>query len=324
MFMRRQQGFGLVELLVGMGIAMIILAAASTAFLSSLTSNRDSIRMARLDSELRQVMTMISRDLRRASAWDPAVDVARVSLRIPLTLSSNAAGTGKIVSTSSSNDAGIDHLADIGQKAIGGTLVYIYTDAADLDGDTDTSETFTFTGTITAYNNGQYTVTLNQTSGFDWPSSVTSTDGVPAGAWSILRPGTAVTTDAVAGTPGKCLMFNYDIDTSSTSGSYAGTEYYGYRYDDDIDGDNAVEIRTSGTAAETCTGTWANKENLTDDASIEITSFSVATSPATVTSSGLTVTVRDFTVSITGRLRSDNNIQRTLQETIRVRNDGLT
>lgn len=311
----RQAGFGLVELMIGMVIAMIILAAASTVFLSSLTSNRDSIRMARLDAELRQVMTMITRDLRRASAWDPAVDVARISLSIPLTLTGVSGSV--TVSTSSSNGSGIDHLADIGAKAVGGTLVYTHVDLEDVDGDTNTSETFTYTGTITAYNAGTYTVTLNQTSGYNWPTSVTSTDGVPAGAWNILRPGTPVTTDAVVGTPGVCLLFNYDIDAS---GTYASSEYYGYRYDAT---DDAVEIRTSGASSNTCTsgGSW---QNLTDDGSIEITGFSVATTPATVTSSGLTVTVRDFTITITGRLKNDTNVQRTLQETIRVRNDGLT
>jgi type II secretory pathway component PulJ len=320
MFMKRQQGFGLVELLVGMGIAMIILAAASTVLLSSLTSNRDSIRMARLDSELRQVMTMISRDLRRASSWDPAVDVARVSMRIPLTLSGVSGSV--TVSTSSSDDSEVDHLADIGNKAVGGTLVYLHTDVEDSDSDGNKTETFTYTGSITAYNAGSYTVTLNQTNGNNWPAAVTSADGVPAGAWSILRPGTAVTSDAVAGTPGVCLLFNYDIDAS---GAYASNEFYGYRYDAT---DDAVEIRTSGAGTDTCTsgGSW---ENLTDDASVAITGFSVATAPTTLTSSGLTVTIRDFTISITGNLKKsdgsvDSTVQRTLQETIRVRNDGLS
>ena len=75
-----QTGFGLVEMMVSTTISLIILAGASTVMLSSLTSNRDNIRMARLDQELRQTMTMLSRDLRRATFWDPAVDVARVSI----------------------------------------------------------------------------------------------------------------------------------------------------------------------------------------------------------------------------------------------------
>jgi type II secretory pathway component PulJ len=320
MFLKRQQGFGLVELMIGMGISMIILAAASTVLLSSLTSNRDSIRMARLDQELRQVMTMISRDLRRASSWDPAVDMARVSMLIPLTLTGVSGSV--TVSTGESNEAGIDHLADIGNKAVGGTLAYVHTDVEDSDADGDKSEVFMYTGLITAYSSGSYTVTLNQTNGNNWPASVL-TNGVPAGTWSILRPGTAVSTDAVAGTPGVCLLFNYDINASGTYTDGSGTlpnEFYGYRYDAT---DDVVEIRTSGASSDTCTtgGTW---ENLTDNANIAISAFSVANTPITVTSSGMTVSVREFTISITGNLKSDTSVVRTLQETIRVRNDGLT
>jgi type II secretory pathway component PulJ len=120
----------------------------------------------------------------------------------------------------------------------------------------------------------------------------------------------------VAGTPGSCLLFTYDIDAS---GTYASNEFFGYRYNDT---DDAVAIRTSGASGNTCTsgGTW---ENLTDENAVAISNFSVDVTPATVTSMGMTVTVRDFTISITGNLKSDTSVVRTLQETIRVRNDGL-
>jgi Tfp pilus assembly protein PilW len=296
----RQAGFGLVELLVGMAIGMIILAAASTALLSSLTSNRDSIRMSRLDQELRQVMTMISRDVRRATAWDPAVDVARITLSDSLTLSTNAVGAATVISTG-------ENLGEIGDKAEGGTLVYY-------------NGTTVYTATIGTFDEGnkRYNVTIT---GTDWPAAVTTLDGVPAGTWSILRPGATLTTDAVAGTPGECLLFNYDIDAS---GRYESNEFYGYRYDAT---DDAVEIRTSGAGGDTCTsgGAW---ENLTDENAVAISDFSVDITPVSVTSSGMTVTVWDFTISITGNLKKsdgsiDSAVQRTLQETIRVRNDGL-
>jgi type II secretory pathway component PulJ len=147
------------------------------------------------------------------------------------------------------------------------------------------------------------------------------TNGVPAGAWSILRPGstdgTALITDAVAGTPGVCLLFAYDTDAS---GTYASNVYFGYRYNDT---DDAVAIRTSGASGNTCTtgGTW---ENLTDENNVAITSFTVTNTPVSVTSSGLSVAVREFTINITGNLKADTSVVRTLQETIRVRNDGLS
>lgn len=283
-----QTGFGLVEMMVSTTISLIILAGASTVMLSSLTSNRDNIRMARLDQELRQTMTMLSRDLRRATFWDPAVDVARVSIADPLTLSAN---TGNVTVSSSGGN-----LDDIGAKAVGGTLVY-------SDGTT------LYRGSITAFNSGanSYSVTISTA----WPSAVT-TDGVAAGTWSILRPESAVTATS------SCLIFPYDTDAS---GIYSTNERFGYRLDTT---DKAIEVRTSGASADTCTsgGTW---ENLTDENSTEITAFSVTdNSPATLTNSGLTIAVRAFTISITGRLKSDTSVVRTLQETIRVRNDRLS
>lgn len=296
MFLKRQKGFGLVELLIGSAIAMIILAAASTVLLSSLTSNRDSIRMSRLDQELRQVMTMIVRDLRRASAWDPAVDVTRISMADPLTLSSNAVGAATVTSSAG-------NLGSIGDKAEGGTLVYY-------------NGTTVYTATIGTFDeaNNRYNVTITGTA---WPATVTTMDGVPAGAWSILRPGTTVTTDAVAGTPGECLLFAYDTDAS---GTYDSNEHFGYRYNDT---DDAVETRTSGAIGNTCDsgGSW---ENITDENSVAITSFSVTNTPINVANSGMTVSVREFTIGITGNLKSDPSVIRTLQETIRVRNDGLS
>jgi prepilin-type N-terminal cleavage/methylation domain-containing protein len=286
----RQRGFGLVELMVGMVISMIILAAASEVLLSSLTSNRDSIRMARLDQELRQVMTMVSRDARRATIWDPAIDVARLSMSVPIVLS----GTSGTVTVTSSGDLG-----EVGAKAAGATLIYV-------------SGSTVYRATINSYDSGTDTFSATVT-GTAWPATE-----APAGTWSILRPAMAITTDAVAGTPGSCLMFAYD---TNADGTYGTGEYFGYRYDAT---DDAVEIRTSGAAGNTCTtgGTW---QNLTDDLSVEVTAFTVTeNSPTAVTSSGLSVAVREFTISITGHLIADPAVQRTLQETVRIRNEQMS
>lgn len=288
----RQAGFGLVELMVGMVISMIILAAASEVLLSSLTSNRDSIRMSRLDQELRQVMTMVARDMRRATSWDPSVDVARVSMSYPLTLS----GTSGTVTVSSSGD-----LSEIGAKAEGGTLIYI-----------SGSTLYKASIGTGAYDSGAKTYSVTVT-GTAWP-----TTAIPAGTWNILRPAMTITTDAVAGTPGSCILFAYD---TNADGAFSAGEYFGYRYNTT---DDAVEMRTSGASGNTCTsgGTW---QNLTDDLSVEVTAFTITeNSPAAVTASGVNVTVREFTVSITGRLKADPSVVRTVQETIRIRNEQMS
>ena len=294
---RRQSGFGLVELMIGLLVGLIVVAAALSLLSTTMASSNDTIRMTRLDQELRQVMTMLTRDLRRATIWDTAVDVTRVSLAHPLTLSGN---TGDVTVTSSSGN-----LNDIGGKAIGGTLVY-------------KNGTTVYRGSITAYNSGTkiYSVTISTA----WPTTVVDVDGVPASSWSILRPESTLTAP-ISGTPGTCILFAYDTDAS---GTYDSSERFGYRYDAT---DKAVEIRTSAASTDTCTtgGTW---ENLTDENTIEITNasdFSVTNnSPATLTSSGFSIDVREFTIRITGRLKADPSVVRTLQETVRVRNDRVS
>lgn len=284
---RRQLGFGLVELMIGLAVGMIVVAAAMSLLTTTMQSSNDNIKMGRLDQELRQVMTMLSRDLRRATIWDPAVDVARVRLADPLTLSGNS---GNVTVTSSGGN-----LDEIGAKAVGGTLVY-------------KNGTTVYQGSITAYSSGSYSVTLTGT----WPSSVAVSDGVPASTWNILRPESALVDSA------SCILFAYDTDAS---GTYGTGERFGYRYDAT---DDAVEVRTSAVSTDTCTsgGTW---ENLTDDNTVEITEFIVTdNSPDPLASSGFAIEVREFTIKVTGQLKADTDVVRTLQETIRVRNDRLS
>jgi type II secretory pathway component PulJ len=274
--------------MIGVVVGMIVVAAAMGLMTTALSNSNDNIKMARLDQELRQVMTMLSRDLRRATSWDASVDVARVSLVSPLTLS---ATSGDVSVTSASGN-----LADIGARAIGGTLVY-------------KNGTTVYQGSITGYSGDAFSVTI----GTAWPASTIVADGVSASSWSILRPESTLT---ISGT---CILFVADNDFSG--GMYDTGERFGYRYDS---AEKAVEARTSGASADGCSsgGTWTN---LTDEGLVEVTDFSVTdNSPATLVASGFDINVREFTISITGRLKADTGVVRTLQETVRVRNDRLS
>lgn len=287
---RKQSGFGIVEMMIGMAVGLIVVAAAMSLMTNALSNSNDSIKMARLDQELRQVMTMLTRDLRRATAWDASVDVTRVSLTAPLTLTGTS---GSVTVTSSAGN-----LDDIGVRAVGGTLVY-------RNGNT------VHRGSITGYAGGAFTVALNGT----WPDVVKTADGVPAASWSILRPESVLT---VSGT---CILFASDVVLSNVSGAYGNSERFGYRYDDPED---AIEVRTSGASTDSCTsgGSWTN---LTDEGLVRITAFSVTdNSPDTLTASGFNIDVREYTITITGQLKADANVERTLQETVRVRNDRLS
>jgi hypothetical protein len=231
------------------------------------------------------------------------VDVARVSMQAPLLLSSN---TGSVSVTSST----IGALASIGSNAVGGTLIHV-----DSDGNV-------WQGASTAYNSGTYTVTLTGT----WPDTVDEdnlstnavSDGISAGSWTILRPQASVTiADATGDGTTDCALFTYDLDLD---GAFGSSEYLGYRYDDD---NLAVETRYSGASGNTCTtgGSW---EDITDPNVVQVTSFSIAdASPADVSSSGMYLGVRQYTITISGRLAADASVIRTMQETIRVRNDNI-
>lgn len=292
MSLNRQRGFGIAELLVGMAVGMIVVGAAMQMLFTTLRSSNDSIKMARLEQDLRQTMQMVSRDLRRATAWDMTTDVAKIVSVAPLTLS---ARTGAGVTVLSSTDGA---LASVGANAVGGTLIHV--DSAGV----------VYQGSITAYDGAarSFTVTLTGT----WPAYVTKADGIYQGSWNILRPRSDVAIDPAT----DCALFAYDVDPD---GAYANAENLGYRYDNAND---AVEIRQSinATCASVAAGDW---QDLTDPNVVQITDFSITDNTKTATGSGLNVSVREYTISITGQLAADTSVVRTLQETIRVRNDRL-
>jgi len=69
-----QRGLSLVELLVGVAIALFIAAAAATLLAGHLRESRAVLLEARLMQDLRTAADLVSRDLRRASFWGASVD----------------------------------------------------------------------------------------------------------------------------------------------------------------------------------------------------------------------------------------------------------
>jgi len=69
----RDQGFSLVELLVGIVVGIIALAGALSIVVSSLVSGTSTVRAARLSQDLSGVMQMLTGDVRRAGYWGGAV-----------------------------------------------------------------------------------------------------------------------------------------------------------------------------------------------------------------------------------------------------------
>jgi type IV pilus assembly protein PilW len=67
-----QRGLSIVELMVGITIALFILAGATLVLTTQLDSNRRLLLEAQLQQDLRTTADMISRDVRRAGYWGKA------------------------------------------------------------------------------------------------------------------------------------------------------------------------------------------------------------------------------------------------------------
>ncbi len=80
MNLKKQHGFGLIELMVSLVIGMIVVGGVLAMFVSSLGSNSSQMKMSRLNNELRMAMTSITRDMRRAGYhnWTDAQLIAGV------------------------------------------------------------------------------------------------------------------------------------------------------------------------------------------------------------------------------------------------------
>ncbi|OOZ74488.1 hypothetical protein BOW49_03880 [Solemya velum gill symbiont] len=70
----RQTGLALIELLVGLVVALLALAFILNIYLSNLRSTSETASASRLDSDLRSVMTYMVEETRRAGYWYNSVD----------------------------------------------------------------------------------------------------------------------------------------------------------------------------------------------------------------------------------------------------------
>lgn len=67
---KNQDGFTLIELMIAMIISLIVVGATITMFVLILKSNTDNLKMIRLTQEMRSVMSLITRDIRRTGYWN--------------------------------------------------------------------------------------------------------------------------------------------------------------------------------------------------------------------------------------------------------------
>lgn len=295
---RGQRGLSLIEMMVSMTIGMIVVSGALYLAAGSMAASRDNIRMSFLNQELRNVMSLMTNDLRRASSWGAALGVARVSPVATLTFSQNSSGviTDILIGFDplDTSDALVDAL---GAQVAGAKLVYLQAGSS-------------YSAVITGYNASSNSFTAKLSTAF--PATVLAANGgATRGSWTLIAPEGEVVADLSGG---HCAIFSYDIDAN---GIVANTERMGFRHST---ADKAVEMRKGGTD---CAGEgW---EQVTDSRTVEITDFTVTDlSPAVISGGGFKVGIREFSIEMTGRLKSDPKVVRSLRETIRVRNDRVS
>lgn len=75
---KQQTGVTLIELLIGMLIGLIIVAAGISVFVTSVKGQADNIKLSRLNQDMRAMMDIMARDIRRAGfvTSDPATNLA--------------------------------------------------------------------------------------------------------------------------------------------------------------------------------------------------------------------------------------------------------
>ncbi len=73
----RNRGFTLIELMVALVLGLVVIGGVMGVFISTYQANAQNIKAVRLNEEMRAVMSMMTRDIRRAGtrdlAWQPSL-----------------------------------------------------------------------------------------------------------------------------------------------------------------------------------------------------------------------------------------------------------
>ena len=82
----KQAGLSMIELMISIAVGLIVVSGVIGMFVSTVTSNAENIKMTRLNQEMRAVMDVMVRDIRRAGYRG---DVTTATTANPFTTGSN-------------------------------------------------------------------------------------------------------------------------------------------------------------------------------------------------------------------------------------------
>lgn len=114
-----------------------------------------------------------------------------------------------------------------------------------------------------------------------------------------------------------CVLFSYDRDKDDPDGRPDAEDQAGFRLSSDRIQAKTRDDRCSGTTCSTCdSGHW---RSVTDPKSVVVSELRFVRSGATPPPGR--IVVRELSIVITGRLRNDPAVVRTLRDTVNIRND---
>jgi prepilin peptidase dependent protein B len=280
---KRQTGVTLIELLIGMLIGLIVAAAGISVFITSLKGQADNIKLSRLNQDMRAMMDLMERDIRRAGfvTSDPTTNLAALqdnpffgaTTELAVYNPGSTSTTGNITTTT------------------GSCIVYAYNRDEDPNTDGVLDEI-----SPTVDDNERLGFRLNNGGDLEMRTSGTTNASCDDGAWESI-------TEAEVEITG--LTFNLISTTLNVSSMITDTDGDGCRDGDDQD---------PATADSGCkTGNYGN--NLCDSGeSCNTCTRDGSPDPACLY-------VRNVTITLTGRLRDDQTVTQTITEQVRVRND---
>lgn len=123
-----------------------------------------------------------------------------------------------------------------------------------------------------------------------------------------------------------CILYSFDSDiggASSIDGTQEAAEQHGVRYNAD---DLTIEYKDGATSSCIQDAGWAP---MTDPGTVEILALTFGdvdgdgAFPCVDVTGGSRVIVREIQITMTGRLTEDATVQRTIRDTVRVRNDQV-
>jgi Tfp pilus assembly protein PilV len=294
----KQSGLTLIELMISIALGLLVLTGLVYMLSATMRTNTSTIRTTHLNQELRAIMDLMTRDLKRAGALGHAEEGVGFAHAHCLTVTGTTVTAQPLPCASGAPDTDFDSWINAG------TVIRHQRKSLQADGSFLITN---YDATVSANNTSSLTLTANP-----FPS-----DSLGAGSWTWANPFS--TTTILTTTNPTSITYSYDTVQSGDSvpnGILDCNELFGFRYDAT---NKAIESVIGENSGGTCTR--ASWQDLSDPESIEIDAFTITAGP--LIGVVLSTVIREYTITLTGHLKSDSTVTRTIEEVVRVRNDPV-